>query len=105
VSFESVTRWELRCDGDTTRGQCTQRLLYCDNPEDPDSPLTEWYPAVYDEPTLHERTLADLRYSGWLVARDGRLLCPRHVAALEYLARVAVDGLPFPDLDGEEDTR
>jgi len=104
VSFEPVTRWEIRCDGDTTRGQCTQRLLYCDNPDDPHSPLTAWVPAVYDEPSLHEQALTDLRASGWLVGRDGRLLCPRHVAALEYLARVAIDGLPFPER-GEEDTR
>jgi hypothetical protein len=104
VSFEPVTRWELRCDGDTTRGQCNQRLLYCTDPEDPESPLTDWFPAVYDEPTLHPRARADLRDSGWLTSRDGHVLCPRHVAALEYLARVAVDGLPFPDLD-EGDTR
>jgi hypothetical protein len=97
MSFEPVTRWTIRCDGDTTRGQCTRRFVYGDNPDDSDAALTVWSPTVYDEPTLHACVAADLRCSGWLVGRDGRLLCPRHLAALEHLARAAVDGLPFDE--------
>lgn len=94
MSFEPVTRWAVRCDGDTTRGQCTQRLAYPDTDED-DSPLTVWQPALLEHPALDPATRADLRGCGWLVLRDGRLLCPHHVTAGEYLARAAVDGLPF----------
>lgn len=97
MSFEPVTRWVLRCDGDTTHGKCTQQFVYGDDPDDPESPLTVWYPQVYDEAALHPHVLADLRCSGWLALRDGRVLCSRHVDGLEYLARAAVDGLPFDE--------
>lgn len=98
MSFEPVTRWVLRCDGDTTRGQCTQRLVDCHPDDDPDSPLTVWAPVIHDRPTLADDERRDLRHHfGWLALRDGRVLCSRHVDGLEYLARAAVDGLPFDE--------
>jgi hypothetical protein len=97
MSFEPITRWALRCDGTTTRGQCDHRLVDCHPDDDPDSPLTVWAPNLFDQPELTRPDATDLRYRGWLVLRDGRVLCPAHVAGLEHLARAAVDGLPFDE--------
>lgn len=94
MSFEPVTRWAIRCDDQTNTGQCPQRLVYT---EDPDDPPVVWNLALLDRADLDDDTRTLLRVLGWLVAPDGRVLCPRHVAALEYLAAAALDGLPFPD--------
>lgn len=106
MSFEPVTQWALRCDGDTTRGQCTQQFVYPVGTDDWDeaeeSEATVWRPFLYDGPELDEHDRRDLHVAGWLLARDGRALCPRHVAGLEHLARAAVDGLPFPEFDEME---
>jgi hypothetical protein len=61
--------------------------------------LTVWVPTLFDQPELAAAERAALRYRGWLPLRDGRVLCPRHVAGLEHLARAAVDGLPFDEGD------
>jgi hypothetical protein len=101
VSFEPVTRWVLRCDGITggitSAGQCNQRHEDCHPDDDPDSPHTPWWPVLYKQPALGGEERDGLRRYGWLVLSDGRVLCPRHVTALEYLAHAALDGLPFDD--------
>lgn len=109
MSFEPITRWVLRCDGATTRGQCPEQLWWTDHEgpddhddedededfdgDDPDQPC-RWI-AVLDEPALPADWKRPLRDRGWLHTA-GRVLCPRHVAALEYLAHAELDGLPFP---------
>lgn len=108
MTFEPVTRWTVRCDGDTTHGQCLDHHLYPDD-EDWDGDSERQYPdelgngagawvlTLFDAPELTDVDRRGLRLSGWLPLRDGRVLCPRHVASLEYLAHAAVDGLPFDD--------
>ena len=95
MSFEPITRWTLRCDGTTSRGRCEQRATYEPDPEyDPDPEPT---PIVFGQPQLDDDERRWLLEDGWLPLPDGRVLCPAHVAALEYLAWAAVDGLPFDD--------
>jgi hypothetical protein len=109
MSFEPITRWMLRCDGQVGNGQCLQQWVY--DSGDPERPVYAGgpesddvedgrviVPVVFDEPALSEQDREELHYAGWLLARDGHLLCPRHVAGLEYLAAAAVDGLPFDEL-------
>jgi hypothetical protein len=102
MSFEPVTRWVLRCDGTTTYGQCDQRAMTCHPDDDPNDPAS-WYPALYDKTYLDDRDRTYLHWAHWLVLPDGRVLCPRHIAALEHLAWAALDGLPFDDLRDQPD--
>lgn len=95
MSFEPITRWVLRCDGATTSGQCAEQLWWTDHDEDEDDGQPRRWLAVLDEPALPADWKRPLRDMGWLHTA-GRVLCPRHVAALEYLARAELDGLPFP---------
>jgi hypothetical protein len=91
----SVTRWTLRCDGQRGHGQCEQFVLI-DPYDDPDARV-RLDPRLWSEPVLEADCEAGLRWEGWLVLRDGRVLCPEHVAACEYQVRAALDGLPFSD--------
>jgi hypothetical protein len=93
VSWEAVTRWVLRCDGRITHDhQCPEVYLAFD--ED-----GEVLPDPYAWSETDRGTAAEwLRYSRWMVAPDGRMLCPRHVEAGERMAAAALEGLPFDEL-------
>ena len=102
----SVTRWTLHCDGQRGHGQCEQLVLidpYDDPDEQGDDPDVQarLEPRLWSEPVLEADCEAGLRWEGWLVLRDGRVLCPEHVAACEYQVRAALDGLPFSDTNPE----
>jgi hypothetical protein len=107
VSFEPITRWVLRCDGAVGHGRCPDRWVFAMDVVQDDAgagvgdekagEVTVWAPVVFDEPELTEQDRAELDAAGWLLARDGRLLCPRHVAAQEYLVHAAIDGLPLDE--------
>lgn len=101
MSWQPISFWTLRCDGDTTHGQCDQ-LLYAE----PDALVVPhaWnrQGAAHEQPVLftggthrqiHERWIAE---HGWLKT-DARLLCPKHVAALEKQAQADLEGLPFDE--------
>jgi hypothetical protein len=94
MSFEPVTMYQFRCDGATTTGQCGNLLMVHYEPDDEDSDIV---PATVPSPSI-EGYRSSFRYYGWLITRDDRILCPGHIASLEYTARAAVDGLPFDDL-------
>ncbi len=101
MSFDTVTQWVVRCDGTSVGGQCQEVLTYPPDAHD-DQDAEGWdrpepLPWLLDRPALHADARDWLDHTGWLLARDGHLLCPRHVAAAEYLAHAAIDGLPFPD--------
>lgn len=119
MSFAAITRWALRCDGPTTRGQCGEVLRFNahpdafyeypppdpdPDPDDEDAAAVEWREVLFDQPVLDVEARRELRAAGWHAARDGRLLCPAHVAALEYLARAEIDGLPFPTTSSSDST-
>ena len=91
MSFEPVTMYKYRCDGITTRGQCTEVLRYPD--EDGEG---EFYDALTSKPEISEGTKSSAEWLGWLVFGE-RILCPKHVAGAEYLAEAGLVGLPFPD--------
>lgn len=94
MSFEPVTMYHLRCDGDTTRGQCTEVLRYPDEDDE-----GEFYDALISKPEISEGTKKSMEWLGWLVFGE-RVLCPKHVSAAEYLAEVGVSGLPFGEAAG-----
>lgn len=99
MSWQPVSYWTLRCDGDRPHGQCRE-LLY----SDPDSlvvPLAwdrrgdvESVPTLFSGGNQQELSEQWMREHGWLTV-GGRILCPEHVAALEKEAEAAIDGLPF----------
>lgn len=99
MSWQPISYWALRCDGETTRGQCDQ-LLY----SDPDAMVVPvaWtqHGDVHYAPTLFtagcQRDLSEqwMREHGWLKT-DSRILCPDHIAALEKQAEAEINGLPF----------
>ena len=94
MSFEPITYWALRCDGDTTRGQCERRHDY----EPWEDELDERVLTTWSDPTdldaAQRRAVSD---SGWLWLPDGRVLCPAHLAGRAEMVRAALEGLPFPD--------
>ena len=92
MSWEPVTLWAVRCDGETTQGQCAQTYHYPADDED-DAPTQ----ALYLTRDLGSAIASGLHLAGWLTAGT-RVLCPAHVDAAVYLAAAEVDGLPF----GEE---
>lgn len=98
MSFQPVCRWVLRCDGTTTRGRCPRRWDAVDPTDqgDPDAG-GGWSPVPFDRPRLDPDDRGWLAATGWLLLRDGRVLCPAHIAALEFLARAALDGLPLDE--------
>lgn len=92
MSFEPVTYYHLRCDGPTTRGQCVEILWIHDY--DDDGALTKALTASREVDSWRKT----LEHYGWMVGPDGRLHCPRHVAAAEHTAKAALEGLPFADV-------
>lgn len=88
MSFEPVTMWHLRCDGDTTSGQCAALYQFWD-PEDDEHLIT----AMFAEKTLVGSERA-IRSSGWEVLGD-RVLCPDHVSAAAQMVDASLNGLPF----------
>jgi hypothetical protein len=91
VSFEPVTYWKFRCDGDTTTGQCRIVFnVYGDG---------EWVDAETPAPSL-DGWESTLEQAGWVIGAGGRLMCPAHVVAAERLIAASMDGLPFYDLIG-----
>jgi hypothetical protein len=98
-----VTRWVLRCDGALSSGQCEQLVLI--GPYDDPDARARLDPRLWSEPALETGDEAGLRWDGWLVLRDGRVLCPAHVLACERQVRAALEGLPFPDTHPEDRTR
>jgi hypothetical protein len=93
MSFEPITYWKFRCDGDTTRGQCTEVYSYFPDEED------ELEVAINDKPELG-MWKETLERDGWTAT--GRLLCPRHVASVERMLLANLEGLPFYELSGEQ---
>lgn len=100
MSWDPVTYWTVRCDGQTTTGQCPTLLP---SAEPSDHPVA-WTPQGVRvlQPLLFMAAppeLAALRsepVQGWLVTRN-RVLCPEHVAAQGDLAAALIDGIPFED--------
>ncbi|MER7015313.1 hypothetical protein ABT324_28100 [Saccharopolyspora sp. NPDC000359] len=97
MSWEPYSFVVLRCDGETTRGQCPALLFDKDALQlafDPDGSHYS-VPVLFSSPTdqIDELTL---QYEGWILIK-GRALCSEHVRAQEYLARAALEGLPFGD--------
>lgn len=102
MSWQQVTYWALRCDGDTTHGQCDAVVF--DNPTCHLAPVgwtgdgdREQLPTMWvSKPYMpHPGWLDQL---GWLHTGD-RVLCPEHVAALEFLAEAEMTGLPFEEAE------
>lgn len=92
MSFEPVTMYVLRCDGETTTGQCRETLHVPDE-EDWDQKTQ----ALFYKPELPENWVRHtLPALGWQVGH--RVLCPDHVKALEYMAAAELDGLPFGEV-------
>lgn len=95
MSFEPVARWALRCDGDTTYGQCLDMYeYYPDGDEENGLVLGLW-----DKPKLSDRDRSWLLRGrdDWALMPDGRVFCPCHIAAAEYLVRAGLEGLPFEE--------
>lgn len=98
MSWTELTYWALRCDGQTTTGQCPTLLPSAD----PDDHPPAWSPQGLRvlQPLLFMGAppeLAVLRGEpapGWLVTRD-RVLCPDHVAAQQRMAAAVLEGLPL----------
>lgn len=90
MSWEPVTLWALRCDGETTRGQCAHTYHYL--PDDDDGDPVQALTADPAVTTWHR----GLDSAGWLAIGD-RVLCPAHVAAAAYLCAAEIDGLPFEE--------
>ncbi len=98
MSWQATSYWTIRCDGDTTRGQCSALL------RTPDESCTGFdtygeprrLPVLFtDEPSSATRLSARfMREYGWLAAGE-RVLCPDHVAAAEQQAEAELCGLPF----------
>jgi hypothetical protein len=96
VGWEPVTLWQIRCDGvrGTLFRRCEQVWSY---PVEDDTPNREdgpW-PVLYRVPTLDRYDRTEARAAEWVLAEDGRALCPAHVAANETMLRDQLDGLPF----------
>jgi hypothetical protein len=94
-----VTRWVLRCDGALSWGDCDQLA-----PSDPYTEPERLDIRLWSEPVMEAGDEAGLRWDGWLVLRDGRVLCPAHVAACERQVHAALEGLPFSDTHTEDRT-
>lgn len=82
MSFEPLTGWVLRCDA----GLCPELVRSCHRAADPHDPDT-WQPTVFAHPNPIDPDddhvlVAWLHRTGWLLLRDGRVLCPDHVHAL-----------------------
>lgn len=102
MSWQPVSYWALRCDGDVPNGQCGE-LLYSDSYSAVSALAWNKHAEVVHAPTLFtsgctQRDLLErwLSAQGWLKT-DSRVLCPDHVQALEKQAEAAVDGLPFDE--------
>jgi hypothetical protein len=93
VSFHPVTMYQFRCDGPTTRGQCPTVLMVHEDCDEEDSPLL---PVATATPSL-EGYRPWFKQCGWLLTRTDRLLCPEHVASMEYMVRADLEGLPFEE--------
>lgn len=94
MSFDPVTMYKYRCDGNTACGQCAEVLRYPDEDDE-----GEFYDALTSKPEISEGTKKSMEWLGWLVFGE-RLLCPKHVAGAEYLAEAEFSGLPFGDAAG-----
>lgn len=101
MSFHPVTMYQFRCDGDTTTGTCENLLMVHYEPDDEDSDLV---PATVPSPSI-DGYRSSFRYYGWLIARDDRILCPQHIAAMETMAAAAMDGLPFDEARTDRSSR
>lgn len=93
MSFEAVTCWALRCDGEVPGGQCPTLEHYIPEDADEDEPVV----ALRMEPGLTESDYVWLRRGreGWTLLPDGTVLCPQHMAGRERMVVAALDGLPF----------
>ena len=101
MNFEPVTRWALRCTGSTTIGRCTAMFEFHPDGDDENGLKL----ALWEKPELTEYDSTWLRRgdTGWLLLPGGQVICPKHVAAAEYLVRAALEGLPFDELPGQTD--
>lgn len=94
MSYEPVTLYHLRCDGVLPHGrQCPELYQYTD-PEDDSGDLIT---ALLDKQEMSEAWAKTIRSDGWMVLRDGRVLCAKHVAGQANLAEAIAFGLPFDD--------
>lgn len=93
MSFEPVTRWALRCDGEVPSGQCPTLEHWTPEDADEDEPVV----ALRLKPGLTESDHVWLRRGreGWTLLPDGTVLCPQHMAAREQMVAAALEGLPF----------
>lgn len=93
MSFEPVTMYILRCDGQLAHSQCPEVYHYVD-PEDDSGDLVR---ALYDKQELSEAWAKSIRYEGWMAFRDGRVHCKKHVSGTSDMAEALAFGLPFED--------
>jgi hypothetical protein len=91
MSFEPFIMYKLRCDGRTTHGQCDE--VYQGYPDGDEGEGLQHF--IFEKPELPRWFLAGCR--SWLILQDGRVLCPRHVAAAEHSVAASIDGLPFEE--------
>ncbi|MGW4488402.1 hypothetical protein ACWEOE_31725 [Amycolatopsis sp. NPDC004368] len=92
MSFEPVIQWQLRCNGDTTFGQCRAVVT------DVDPELGVYLPVLLDKAYVDPALVDHMQHEGWIISGPPdapRLLCPDHVEAAAYLAAAQLDGLPF----------
>ncbi len=99
MSWQPVSYWALRCDGEVSHGRQCTAVVY----DDPNCHLApvgwtgdgnpEQLPTMYtSKPYMpHPGWLQQL---GWLHTGN-RVLCPDHVQALEFMAEAEMTGLPF----------
>jgi hypothetical protein len=88
--------WTVRCDGDTSRGQCERVYEY------PSTVAGVVEMALLDDPAVGPQHISEIESAGWLTAGKGsqRHLCPRHVASVERMLLANLEGLPFHELSG-----
>lgn len=98
MSWQSVSYWSVRCDGDTTRGQCQELLPDVNNQVQDRHGQVHSAPAIFrDKLRVEHLNTAYLEQFGWLRV-GGRVLCPGHARALEKQAEAMLDGLPFEEM-------
>ncbi|GAA2773681.1 hypothetical protein [Saccharopolyspora taberi] len=90
MGWQQVSHWAIRCDGDTTHGQC-QRLWTWWNDDDE---TWDEIPQLFTTREVPWIRATYLRSDGWLLIGN-RALCPDHVNAGERLAEADISGLPF----------
>ena len=93
MSFEPVTCYALRCDGEVPGGQCPTLEHYVPEDADEDEPIV----ALRLKPGLTPGDITWLHRGreGWTLLPDGTVLCPQHMAAREQMVVASLDGLPF----------